>query len=281
MVKFLMNKFKKLSIPYLIWMSVLILLPILILIIMSFQTTKGIRIFEGTFTFNNFSRVFSHEILKRFGLSFLYSMVATICCLIIAYPVAYTIAHSHFKHKFLILMLLILPMWSNTLLRTKGIASLFMDGNVIRSIFEKINIHLPSLDWYGKPIGVIIGMVATYLPFMIFPIYNAIEKIDDSLYDASDDLGANHFKTFWKVTFPISLKGVTTGIILVFLPCATGFGVVELLGEYGLIGTYIQAEFSSPESYGTGALVSLVILVVISGALLIVGKVDKEGETLL
>ena len=120
-----------------------------------------------------------------------------------------------------------------------------------------------------------------YLHIMILPIYTVLEKIDHSLYDASDDLGANSFKTFWKVTFPISLKGIITGVILVFLPCATGFGIAEGLGESGLIGTFIQQQFGNNSTYGIGALISLVILIIITVSLFIVGKVDKEGETLL
>ena len=275
-----MNRFKKMAIPYLIWMIILVLIPIVILIIMSFQRTKGIKIFEGTFN-NNFKIIFSKDVMQRLWLSFIYSAVVTVFCLIIAYPVAYIIARANFKHRFLVLSFLILPIWSNTLLRTKGIASLFMEGNIFTSLFEKIGITLPTLNWYATPMGVITGMISMYLPFMILPIYNSLEKIDKSLYDASDDLGANAFKTFWKVTFPISLKGITTGIILVFLPCATGFGVAEQLGENGLIGTYIKTQFDNEATYGVGALVSLIILVIIIGALFIVGKVDKEGETLL
>ena len=209
------------------------------------------------------------------------ALVATICCIIIAYPIAYIIARAHFHNRFLVLSFLVLPMWSNTLLRTKAVASLFMEGNIISSMFAKIGLILPTLDLYGKPLGVIIGMVSMYLPFMILPIYTVLEKIDHSLYDASDDLGANTFQTFWKVTFPISLKGIITGIILVFLPCATGFGIAEGLGESGLIGTFIQQQFGNNLTYGVGALISLVILIIITASLFIVGKVDKEGETLL
>ncbi len=276
-----MNKFKHLSIPYLIWMIVLVLIPILILIVMAFQETHGIKIFDAKFTFNNFQVLQRKDILQSLWLSFLYSAIATFCCLLIAYPVAYIIARAHFKNRFLVLTLLILPMWSNTLLRTKAIASLFMEGNIITSMLEKIGLFVKGLNIYEKPVAVIIGMVAMYLPFMILPIYTVLEKIDKSLYDASDDLGADRFKTFWKVTFPISLKGVTTGIILVFLPCATGFGVAEGLGEYRLIGTYIQQQFSKDATYGVGSLIAIVILLVITIALFVVAKVDKEGETLL
>ena len=261
-----MKKFSKLSIPYLIWMILLVMIPIAILIVMAFQKTNGIKIFEGKLDFNNFMVLATPKVIESLWLSFLYSLVATICCIIIAYPIAY---------------ILVLPMWSNTLLRTKAVASLFMEGNIISSMFAKIGLILPTLDLYGKPLGVIIGMVSMYLPFMILPIYTVLEKIDHSLYDASDDLGVNTFQTFWKVTFPISLKGIITGIILVFLPCATGFGIAEGLGESGLIGTFIQQQFGNNLTYGVGALISLVILIIITASLFIVGKVDKEGETLL
>lgn len=159
-----MKKFSKLSIPYLIWMILLVMIPIAILIVMAFQKTNGIKIFEGKLDFNNFKVLATPKVIESLWLSFLYSLVATICCIIIAYPIAYIIARAHFHNRFLVLSFLVLPMWSNTLLRTKAVASLFMEGNIISSMFAKIGLILPTLDLYGKPLGVIIGMVSMYLP---------------------------------------------------------------------------------------------------------------------
>ena len=147
-----MKKFSKLSIPYLIWMILLVMIPIAILIVMAFQKTNGIKIFEGKLDFNNFRVLATPKVIESLWLSFLYSLVATICCIIIAYPIAYIIARAHFHNRFLVLSFLVLPMWSNTLLRTKAVASLFMEGNIISSMFAKIGLILPTLDLYGKPL---------------------------------------------------------------------------------------------------------------------------------
>lgn len=275
-----MKRYKVFSIPYIIWMSIFVLIPVVLIFIMAFQETKGVNITEGKFTLENLKYLTNSTILKSFGKSVEYALIATIICLLLGYPVAYIMSRSIKLNRFLVMAITILPMWSNTLLRTKVIGSLFEPGNIVTDLLSKVNIDL-SLDMYGSPTAVIIGLVVTYLPFMILPIYTVLEKIDHSLYDASHDLGANTFKTFWRVTVPMSLKGVTTGVILVFLPCATSFGVAEQLGDKSLIGSTINTYFNSVATYGIGSIISLVILIVLTISIFIVGKVDKEGETLL
>lgn len=275
-----MQKYRTLSIPYLIWMCIFVFVPVIIILIMSFQNTRGVNIAEGEFTLNNFTYLVKPEVLSSFWNSLKFAFLSTICCLLLGYPVAYIISKATFANRLIVMAIMVLPMWSNTLLRTNVIGTLFQPGNIITDILDKMNINV-SLDVYGTPISLIVGLVATYLPFMILPIYTVLEKIDKSLYDASDDLGANGFKTFFKVTLPISLRGVTTGIILVFLPCATSFGVAEQLGYSSLIGTTINNYFKRVSTYGIGSIISLVILIIMTLSIFIVSKVDKEGETLL
>lgn len=275
-----MKKYKVLSIPYMVWMGLFVLIPVVLIFIMAFQETQGVNISQGTFTFGNLKYLANSTILKSFGRSVQFALIATVICILLGYPVAYIMSRSIKLNRFLVMAITILPMWSNTLLRTKVIGTLFQPGNILSDLLSKININL-SLDIYGQPIAVIIGLVATYLPFMILPIYTVLEKIDNSLYDASHDLGANSVKTFLKVTVPMSLKGVTTGVILVFLPCATSFGVAEQLGDKSLIGSVINSYFSRVSTYGIGSMISLVILIVLTISIFIIGKVDKEGETLL
>lgn len=276
-----MKRFNRLSIPYLVWMSFFVLIPLVIMSIMTFQNTRGVKIFEGVFTLNNFKILTSSVVLSSLWESGKIAFFTTLLCFIIGYPVALIISKSKIKNKFFIMALIILPMWSNTLLRTKAIGSIFQPGNIITSMIEHYFNTSTGLDVLGSDFAVIIGLVATYLPFMILPIYTVLEKIDHSLYEASHDLGANSLKTFFKITFPISLKGVITGIIMVFLPSATSFGVAEQLGKYNLIGSYISGKFGRIETYGQGSMVAMVILVFITLSLFIIGKVDKEGETLL
>lgn len=275
-----MRRYRVLSVPYLVWMSIFVFIPVILIFIMSFQNTQGVHISKGEFTWSNFTYLIKPENVASFGNSLKFSFAATIFCLLLGYPVAYIISKSNFANRFFVMAIMILPMWSNTLLRTKVIGTLFQPGNIVTDILSKININI-KLDMYGSPTALVIGLVATYLPFMILPIYTVLEKIDKSCYDASDDLGANAFKTFWKVTLPISLKGITTGVILVFLPCATSFGVAEQLGNSSLIGSTINEYFKRVSTYGIGSIISLVILIIMTFSIFIVSKVDKEGETLL
>ena len=203
-----MKRFSKLSWFYFAWMAILTIFPTLFLIVLSFEKTQGIHIFNGEITLANYRYFFTEEFLISLRLSFNYAFLTSLICLFIGYPMAYIIARSHFKNRFLVLSLLILPMWSNTLLRTKAIASFFQPGNIITSMLSSMGLNVSTIDLFGSPLAVVIGMVSTYLPFMILPIYTALEKIDVSLYDAANDLGANKQQVFFKVVLPISLSEI-------------------------------------------------------------------------
>lgn len=276
-----MKRFSKLSWFYFAWMAILTIFPTLFLIVLSFEKTQGIHIFNGEITLANYRYLFTEEFLISLRLSFNYAFLTSLICFFIGYPMAYIIARSHFKNRFLVLSLLILPMWSNTLLRTKAIAYFFQPGNIITSMLSSIGLNVSTIDLFGSPLAVVIGMVSTYLPFMILPIYTALEKIDVSLYDAANDLGANKQQVFFKVVLPISLSGVISGVIMVFLPACTNFGVAEKLGVTSLLGSYIEHQFQQLSTYGVGAMVSVVLLLVVTLSLILVNRFDKEGETLL
>jgi len=195
--------------------------------------------------------------------------------------VAYAIFRSHFKNKFLVMTILILPMWSNMLLRIEALKNIMEPHNIITDILSKLGIHV-SLDIAGTPLAVIIGLISTYIPFMILSIYTALEKIDYSLEEAALDLGLTETKKFWKVIFPLSTKGIVSGSIMVFLPCMSGFAIPEILGQGNilLIGNVIDQHFRNM-NYNLGSLLAVVILIIILGAIFLVSKFDKEGETLL
>lgn len=277
-----MKRFSYFSKPYLVWMFVLVALPLAAMIILSFMKTSGVNLEGASFTFENFARLSNPAVIVGFYNSLKFAFIATILSLLIGYPVAYIVSKSKIKNKFLVLAAIILPMWSNKLLRTVAIGYALSENNVLRSFVNTIGIDF-VLNIKGTDLAIIIGLISSYLPFMILPIYTILEKIDHSLLEASKDLGANGFWTFWKVIFPISLKGVATGIIMVFLPSATGFVVPYVLGNgnYVLIGTVIEDSFKIGMDYNFGSLLSLILIIVILGALFIISKVDKEGETLL
>ena len=169
-------------------------------------------------------------------------------------------------------------MWTNILLRVNALASVFKPNNILTSIFGI------SEGWniIGTDLAIYLGMVFTYLPFMVMPIYTSLEKIDPLLHEAALDLGMTEFKKFWKVIVPLSLKGVVSGSIMVLLPCLSGFAIPKVLGDGNitLIGNIIEQSFMSM-NYNQGSVLAIVILIIILGSILLVSKVDKEGTTLL
>ncbi|CCV64660.1 ABC-type spermidine/putrescine transport system, permease component [Alteracholeplasma palmae J233] len=277
-----MNKsFKKLSTPYIVWLYLLAILPIGVMIILSFIQSEGLSFDEAKVSMNAFELLFDSTTLVAIRNSFLYAGIATLISLVLGYFVAYQLFKSKFKNKLLILTIFILPMWSNLLLRTESLGNLMEHNNMVTDLLSRININI-GIGIKGTPLAVIIGLVFTYLPFVILPVYTALEKIDYSLEEASLDLGLTESKTFFKVVFPLSLKGVITGAILVFLPALSGFAVPEILGKGNVlfIGNLIEQAFKNM-NYGFGSLLSVVIIFMILIALFVVNKVDKEGEMLL
>jgi len=277
-----MNKeFKILAKPYIVWLFLLAILPIFVMIMLSFMFSEGLTFDGSFFTFNQFTLLGESSTIEAFRNSVVFASVTTLISFVLGYFVAYNVFKSKFKNKFLILTLFILPMWSNLLLRTEALGNLMEHNNILSDLLAGIGISL-SIGIKGTPIAVIIGLVFTYLPFMILPIYTALEKIDYSLEEAALDLGLTNMQKFWKVIFPLSLKGVATGSILVFLPSMSGFAIPEILGSGNilLIGNVIEQSFKIMD-YNLGSLLAIVILFFILGALYIVSKVDKEGETLL
>jgi spermidine/putrescine transport system permease protein len=274
------KKLGKLALPYLIWMSIFVGIPLVMLVILSFMNTDGFTLFEGTFTFDNWIDLFAISNLKILLRTFKFAIIATAVSFLIGYPMAYIVARSKFANKFIILILSVIPMWANSLLRTRAIANLLGQSSLLNDILGRIGL---SFTWniYGSDTSVIVGLVMTFLPFMILPIYTVIEKIDESLLEAAMDLGANRVKTFFQVTFPLSMKGVVTGVIMVFLPCFSGFVVQDILGRGNamVIGKQIADTYRNNLNFV--AVLSLVILILIFGSMLMVNKFDKEGETLL
>ena len=264
--------------PYLIWLYIFALFPAVIMIFLMFVDTEGIRFESMQASIENFQILTEKSTIIAFFNSLKYSVVTTAVCIFFGYLIAYMLYKSKIKNKYLILILLILPMWTNILLRVNALASVFKPNNILTSIFgiqEGWNI-------IGTDLAIYLGMVFTYLPFMVMPIYTSLEKIDPLLHEAALDLGMTEFKKFWKVIVPLSLKGVVSGSIMVLLPCLSGFAIPKVLGDGNitLIGNIIEQSFMSM-SYNQGSVLAIVILIIILGSILLVSKVDKEGSTLL
>ena len=280
------KKFAKLSTPYLYWLYILALFPALFMFLLMFlDIPEGLDISGGIkFTLENFKQLSEPSTLIAFRNSFIYAGISTILSILFGYLVAFRLFRSKFKNKFLILVILILPMWTNILLRTESLAGfLTADGNIVLSLIEKIFGSKPGwAEIIGTPAAVIFGLFVTYVPFMVMPIFNSLEKIDKSVEEAALDLGLTESQKFFKVILPMSSKGIVTGSIMVFLPCLSGFAIPEILGRGNivLIGNVIEASFKNM-SYTIGSLLAVIILIVILLGIFIVSKIDKEGETLL
>lgn len=269
------------STPYLIWLSMLVLVPLLMMIILSFFRTRGVSFVDAQFTLENWSvRLIDRSVQVALMNSFQFAGTTAVIVFFVGYPMAYILARSSFANKFVILVLTIIPMWSNSLLRNNALRNLFLSQNIVNDLLQPLGL---SFAWNltGSKAAVIIGLVLTYLPFMVLPVYTVLEKMDKSLLEASMDLGANKVRTFFKVTFPLSFKGVVTGFIMVFLPSFSGFAVPYILGKgtFVVVGSIIETSYNYNINFVST--LSIVLVVIIFSMIFLVSKVDKEGESFL
>jgi len=242
--------------PYVLFMLLFVVLP---LILVGYYALTDIN---GTFTLHNFAKFFTHsEAISTFLYSVMIAVLNTLICLLLGYPAAYIMAMADFKTPKVMAMLFILPMWINFLLRTVATVELF--------------------NMLGLPLGegaLLFGLCYDYLPFMIYPIYNTLQKMDTSLIEAAQDLGANRRTCFWKVVVPLSMPGVYSGIVMVFMPTVSTFAIAELLthNNIKLFGSLIQDYITTTDLLNYGAVLSLVLLVII-GLTSFFGDHDSAG----
>lgn len=271
-----MTRLKRLSYPYIVWMFILVLVPTLLIVLLSISDLYIYDIGPFNFNFSSFESLNSDIVKTAVINSVRLSVTATILCFLIGYPAAYYLANSNSRYKTFILALLVVPLWSNMLLRIKAWENLFYPNSIL-------NIFGLSFDLIGTDTAIILGMISLYLPFMILPIYSVLEKIDFSLIDASHDLGANNVKTFFKVVFPLSISGVVSGVIMTLLPAMTAFALPKSLsgGKIQLIGNILEDYFKLTGRYSLGSLISVLLMIVIILLFTLVLRFDKEGENLV
>ena len=262
---------KWLSFPYLLWMLGFILIP-LILVLLYGLTTQ-----EGHFTLDNIALIFDPVNRKALLIALELSIISTIICLLLAYPLAIILNNTKMKSNSFIVLIIILPMWMNFLLRTIAWQNILERSGVLNSILSFL--HLPTLTIINTPAAIILGMVYNFLPFMVLPIYNVLIKIDQDVVNAARDLGANNRQTFRKIIFPLSLPGVISGITMVFVPSLTTFVISTILGgsKIVLIGNVIEQQFRLG-NWNTGSGLSLVLMVFILFSMAILSKYDKDKE---
>ncbi|MDF2872904.1 MAG: putative rane protein [Anaerocolumna sp.] len=263
---------KWLSYPYTLWMGIFVIVPLFIIIYYGF-TAK-----EGRLTLSNLALIMDPINLKALWLSLELSVISTVICLILAYPLSLILHGMKLKNNSFIIMIFILPMWMNFLLRTLAWQNILEKTGVINTILKFF--HLPALDLINTPGAIIFGMVYNFLPFMILPIYNSLAKISDDYVNAARDLGANSFVTFIKIILPMTLPGVVSGITMVFVPSLTTFVISDILGgsKVVLIGNIIEQQFKTINNWHTGSGLSLVLMVFIFLSMAVLAKYDKESE---
>lgn len=278
-----MKRLRLFSYPYWGWMAVLILVPTLILVVLAFSDLSVYDPAPFNFTLDHF-RIFSQSYLtKALVNSLVLSLITTVICFLIGYPVAFFLSRLPEKTRKIWLALLIVPLWANMLLRIFAWEKIFTPDSIFADIF-----HI-NIDLLGTKIGVVIGMVGLYLPFMIFPLFSVLEKMDPSLFEAAKDLGANDLEVFFRVIFPLSLGGVVSGVIMTMLPAMTSFVLPARigLGRINLIGNIIESKFmkevmgSGSLSINIGSLISLILMILSIVSFIIITRFDKEGETLI
>ena len=266
------NKRKLLTGPYLVWAVGFIILPLLMILY------YGLTNDSGSFTLDNLLAIADPIHAKALWESVLIALGSTLISLVIAYPLAYILSNMGGNKSGTIIMLFMLPMWINFLLRIMALQMILANTGILNAILGFFGIG-PLHIMYSKT-AILIGMVYEYLPFMILPIYNVMCKIDRNVIDAARDLGADTKTVFMHIIMPLSLPGVLSGIIMVFIPGISEFVIADILGgsKVLLIGNVIDQEFSLTNNWHLGSGLSIVLMIFIFISMAIMNKYDKSGE---
>lgn len=255
-----MKQFKRLVGPYCFWLFVFTMIPMFLIFIYAF-VQKGNDIITFNVTLDNFKKFIDPVFISVLLKSFLLGAITTVICLLLGYPVAYYISKCNERTQTFLIFLVTFPTWINMLMRTYAWINLLSNKGIVNNLLGFFGIGPISMLY--TDFAVILGMVYNFLPFMILPIHTSLTKMDRSLIEASQDLGANPFVTFRKITFRLSLSGVLTGITMVFLPAISSFVIPKLLGggQYSLIGNFIEQQFVKVGDWHFGSAVSLILAV--------------------
>jgi spermidine/putrescine transport system permease protein len=269
--------------PVTIWLGLFFLVPLLFILAYSFGTSG---IYGGiTLGFNpgNYLRVFDPLYLEIVGRTLVIALINTFLCLLLGYPLAYFIAFKGGSRKNLLILLVMIPFWTSLLLRAYAWVVILGGNGIANRALQFLGITDGPVNLIFTPQAVTMGMVYSYLPFMILPLYAALEKFDVRLKEAAQDLGASRWHTFWRVTFPLSMPGVIAGSILVFIPSAGEFVIPNLLGgaRTVLVGNLIQQQFLLARDWAFGSALAMMLAALLVGAIMFyvrkVGTDKLEG----
>lgn len=273
-----MKKFSQLALPYIIWAVFMLVLPMGLMGLYSVME-HGNSIISFSFTLEHYVKFFTDpDFLLILWRSLLIAVKTTLICLLLGYPVAYFIAKSKEKVQNALILCITLPMWINMLVRTYAWIGMLSEGGLIQKVLQIFG--LGNTDLLYTEGAVLLGMVYNFLPFMILQIQTSLSKMDNSLLEASADLGASPIQTFRRITLPLSLPGVINGITLVFLPAVSSFFIPKLLGggRYFLIGNMIENQFITVGEWNFGSAISMIMAVIMMLLMMVVRKVEIRNQ---
>ena len=272
-----MHHYKGLVKPYVLWSFLLIVLPLALILLYSI-TTGDNSLITIHFTLDNFRKISDPIYLNVFIKSLQMGLITTGVCLVLAYPMAYIISKFDESSQNILILLVTIPMWINTLLRTYAWISLLSDNGIINSLFKLLGLNQQTMMYTN--FSVVMGLVCDLLPFMVIPIHTSLAKMDHSLVEAASDLGANRFQTFTKVILKLSLPGVINGVSMVFLLSISSFVIPQLLGghQFVLIGNLIENQFISVGDWNFGSSISVILAVIILAMMGFMKKIDSDDN---
>ena len=258
------------AVPHMVWLVLFVVLPLIFVVYYAFTDI------DGGFTFANIAALTQHA--GTFLTSVCYALIATVICLIVGYPLAFAISKAPAKRQGVLIMLLMIPMWMNLLIRTYSLMAILDDGGIINGLLNAVG--LPELHIIGTAGAVIFGMVYDFFPYMVLPIYSVMTKQDSRLIEAAYDLGCNRLSAHFKVTLPLSVPGIVSGITMVFVPSISTFYISQKLGggSFDLIGDVIERQFQQSYNYNLGAAISLVLMVLILVSMAVMNRFTEEEE---
>lgn len=258
--------------PYMLWAALFILIPLIMVAWYSF--TDG----NGAFTLDNIKRLAEQNYVAIFSRSIVYSLIATVICLLIAFPLSYFISQAKPRFQSTAIMLLMLPMWTNLLIRTYSLSRLIENTGVINNLLSGI-LNEP-IQMINTPFAVILGMIYNFLPYMVLPIYTVISKLDRSVIEASQDLGCNRMNVVTRIILPLSKGGIVSGITMVFVPAISTFYISQALGggKNMLIGEAIESQFISAGNKNFGSALSLVLMILIMISIAIMNRFSDDED---
>lgn len=273
---------KKVSIllPSAIWLALFFVLPLIIILVYSFATRGPFGGVEFVFNPENYVRVIDSMYAGILWRSVYISIISTVICLLIGYPLALYISRQESAYRNILLALLIIPFWTNFLVRTYSWMFILRTEGLLNNTLIYLGLISEPLQILFTDTAVIIGLVYTYLPFMVLPVYVSLDKMDRNLLMAARDLGATPFQSFRKVILPLTRPGVISGSILVFVPCIGAYITPDILGgsRSMMVGNLIQMQFLSARDWPFGSALSFVLMAIVLLLLLVLARQDRKEE---